>query len=51
MKEDYSGYGGKGGAAGIIGRCDKLSTSMVTSYFTDKGVECTKEKHMIFMIK
>ena len=49
MKEDYTGYGGRGGAAGIIGRIDKLSSSMITSYFTDKGVECTERETYDFM--
>jgi len=46
LSEDYYG-----GSAGLIGRIDKLSNSMITSYFTDKGVECNEREIYDFIQK
>lgn len=44
LANDWTGYGGGKGAPGIVGRCDKLSLSMVEDYFLDQGVECSEKE-------
>ncbi|MCK9417041.1 hypothetical protein M0Q97_10315 [Candidatus Dojkabacteria bacterium] len=51
LRTEYSGYGGRGGAAGIIGRKDKLSTSMIEDYFTYQGVQCSNAEIRDFQDK
>lgn len=48
LAKEYTGYDGRKGAPGIVGRADKLSFSMIKDYFFDQGVECTDQQIFAF---
>ena len=48
LSNSYKGYGREIGQPGLVGRIDKLSSSMVEDYFTDQGVSCDEIEIMNF---
>jgi hypothetical protein len=51
LKNDFTGYGYQQGAPGLVGRSDKLSYSMIVSYFLAQGVECEEDEIIDFQNK